>query len=57
MKRTKNTRADILNKKLGYEEKQKTKDFFIFQKDRNNFILNKQQLVSMIYINSDPFTD
>jgi hypothetical protein len=42
MKGTENIRANILNKKLGYKEKQKTKDSFIFRKDRNNFILNKQ---------------
>jgi hypothetical protein len=34
MKGTENTRVDILSKKLGYKEKQKTKDFF-------TFILNK----------------
>jgi hypothetical protein len=42
MKGTENTRADILSKKLGYKEKQKTKDFFIFRKDKNDLILNKQ---------------
>jgi hypothetical protein len=41
MKRTKNTRADTLNKKLGYKEKQKPKDLFIFRKNKNNLILNK----------------
>jgi hypothetical protein len=41
-KKTKNARADILNKKLGYKEKQKLKDLFIFQKDKNNLILNKR---------------
>jgi hypothetical protein len=55
MKRTENTQANALNKKLRYKEKQKLEDLFIFQKDRNNLILNKQQLVSIICINSDPF--
>jgi hypothetical protein len=41
MKGTENIQVDILNKKLGYEEKQKIKDLFIFRKDRNNLILNK----------------
>jgi hypothetical protein len=34
-------RADALNKKLGYKEKQKAKDSFIFRKDKNNLVLNK----------------
>jgi hypothetical protein len=42
MKKTENTRANILNKKLGYKEKQKPKDLFIFRKDKDNFILNKR---------------
>jgi hypothetical protein len=41
MKRTENIRVDILNKKLGYKEKQKLKDLFIFRKDKDNLILNK----------------
>jgi hypothetical protein len=41
MKRTKNTRANILSKKPGYKKKQKPKDSFIFRKDKNNLILNK----------------
>jgi hypothetical protein len=41
MKRTENARADILNRKLGYKEKQKPEDLFIFRKDKNNLILNK----------------
>jgi hypothetical protein len=31
----------MLNKKLGYKEKQKLKDLFIFRKNRNDLILNK----------------
>jgi hypothetical protein len=34
MKGTENIRVNILSKKLGYEEKQKTKDFFIFRKTK-----------------------
>jgi hypothetical protein len=30
MKRTENARADVLNRKLGYKEKQKPEDLFIF---------------------------
>jgi hypothetical protein len=45
----------MLNKKLEYKEKQKLKDLFIFRKDKNNFILNKQQLVFIICMDSDPF--
>jgi hypothetical protein len=41
MKGIENTRVNILSKKLGYKEKQETKGFFIFRKDKNNFILNK----------------
>jgi hypothetical protein len=41
MKRTKNAQVDILNRKLGYKEKQKLKDLFIFRKNKNNLILNK----------------
>jgi hypothetical protein len=55
MKRTENIRANILSKKLKYKEKQKPKDLFIFRKNKNNLILNKQQLVSIICINCDPF--
>jgi hypothetical protein len=42
MKGTENTQADALNRKLGYKEKQKLKDLFIFRKNRNNLILNKR---------------
>jgi hypothetical protein len=31
----------MLNKKLGYKEKQKIKDLFIFRKDKDNLIFNK----------------
>jgi hypothetical protein len=41
IKRTENARINILNKKPGYKEKQKTKSFFIFRKNKNNLILNK----------------
>jgi hypothetical protein len=41
MKGTENARADVLNRKLGYKEKKKLEDLFIFRKDRNNLILNK----------------
>jgi hypothetical protein len=57
MKGTENMRVDVLSRKLGYKEKQKPKDLFIFRKNKNNLILNKQQLVSTIYIDSDPFTN
>jgi hypothetical protein len=57
MKGIENIQADILNKKPKYKEKQKTKDLFIFRKDRNNIILNKQQLASIIYIDSNLFID
>jgi hypothetical protein len=42
MKGTENIQVDILNKKLGYKKKQKLEDLFIFQKNKNNLILNKQ---------------
>jgi hypothetical protein len=42
MKGTENTRADILNKKLGYKKKQKPEDLFIFRKNKNDLILNKR---------------
>jgi hypothetical protein len=42
IKGTENARVDILNKKLEYKEKQKLKDLFIFRKDKNDLILNKQ---------------
>jgi hypothetical protein len=42
MKKTKNARADILSRKLGYKEKQKPEDSFIFWKNKNNLILNKR---------------
>jgi hypothetical protein len=42
MKGTENARADVLNKKLGYKEKQKPEDLFIFRKDRDDLILNKR---------------
>jgi hypothetical protein len=32
MKRTENTRADILSKKLGYKKKQKLEDCLFFEK-------------------------
>jgi hypothetical protein len=41
MKGTKNTRVDALSKKLGYKEKQKPEDLFIFRKNKNDLILNK----------------
>jgi hypothetical protein len=55
MKGTENTRADALSKKPGYKEKQKPKDLFIFRKNRNSLILNKQQLVFITRIDNDPF--
>jgi hypothetical protein len=42
MKGTENAQADILNRKLEYKEKQKPEDSFIFRKNKNNLILNKQ---------------
>jgi hypothetical protein len=57
MKKTENTRADILNKKLGYEEKQRSEELFIFRKNKDDLILNKQQLAFIIHINNNPFTD
>jgi hypothetical protein len=57
MKGTENARADALNKKLGYKEKQKPEDSFIFRKNKDNLILNKQQLVSITRVDSDPFID
>jgi hypothetical protein len=57
MKGTENARVDILNRKPGYKRKQKPKDLFIFRKDRDNLILNKQQLVSITRVDSDPFID
>jgi hypothetical protein len=41
MKGTEDIQVDILNKKLGYKEKQKPKNLFIFRKNKNNLILNK----------------
>jgi hypothetical protein len=41
MKGTKNIRVDVLSKKLGYKEKQKPEDLFIFRKNKNDLILNK----------------
>jgi hypothetical protein len=41
MKETENIRADVLNRKLRYKEKQKPKDLFIFRKDKNDLIFNK----------------
>jgi hypothetical protein len=38
-------------------EKQETKDSFIFRKDKDNFILNKRQLVFIIYVDRDLFID
>jgi hypothetical protein len=57
MKKTENTQVDILSKKLRYKEKQRTESSFIFRKNKNNFILNKKQLVSIICINRDLFID
>jgi hypothetical protein len=57
MKGIENIRADILSKKPGYKEKQKLEDLFIFRKNKNNLILNKQQLVSITYVDRDPFID
>jgi hypothetical protein len=42
MKGTENTRADVLNKKPGYKDNRKPKDFAVFLENKNNFILNKQ---------------
>jgi hypothetical protein len=42
MKSIENTRINILNKKPRYKEKQETKGFFIFRKNKDNFILNKR---------------
>jgi hypothetical protein len=42
MKGTENTRVDALSKKPGYKEKQKLEDSFIFRKNKNDLILNKQ---------------
>jgi hypothetical protein len=42
MKKTENIRANILSRKLGYKEKQKLEDLFIFRKNKNDLILNKQ---------------
>jgi hypothetical protein len=41
MKKTKNARVNILNRKPGYKKKQKSKDLFIFWKNKNDLILNK----------------
>jgi hypothetical protein len=57
MKNIENAWVDILNKKPRYEKKQETKNSFIFRKNKNSFILNKQQLVSIIYIDRDLFMD
>jgi hypothetical protein len=57
MKGIKNTRANILSRKLGYKKKQETKGFFIFRKDKDNLILNKRQLVSIIRVDYDLFMD
>jgi hypothetical protein len=55
MKGTENIQVNILNRKLGYKEKQKPKDSFIFRKNKNNLILNKQQLASTTRVERDPF--
>jgi hypothetical protein len=55
MKKTENTRVDILSKKPEYKKKQKSKDSFIFRKNKNNLILNKQQLASITRVDSNPF--
>jgi hypothetical protein len=57
MKGTENTRADTLSRKPGYKEKQRSEDLFIFRKNKNDLILNKQQLVSTTRVDSDPFID
>jgi hypothetical protein len=57
MKGTENIRANILNRKPGYKEKQKLKDLFIFRKNKNDLILNKRQLAFTIRVDNDPFTD
>jgi hypothetical protein len=41
IKKAKNAQADILNKKSGYKDNRKPKDFIIFQKNKNNLVLNK----------------
>jgi hypothetical protein len=55
MKKTENAQADALSKKPGYKEKQKPEDSFIFRRNRNNLILNKRQLVFIIYVKRDLF--
>jgi hypothetical protein len=57
MKGTENARADILSRKPGYKEKQKPEDSSIFRKNKDDLILNKQQLVSTIRVDGDPFID
>jgi hypothetical protein len=57
IKGTKITRANILSRKPRYKEKQETKGFFIFRNDKDNLILNKRQLVFIIYIDCDLFMD
>jgi hypothetical protein len=57
MKGTENTRADALSRKLGYKKRQKLEDLFIFRKNKNNLILNKQQLAFIIYMDNNPFTN
>jgi hypothetical protein len=41
MKGIENAKTDTLSKKPGYEKKQKTKNIFIFRKNKNDLILNK----------------
>jgi hypothetical protein len=55
MKGTENIRVDILSRKLRYKEKQETKGSFIFRKNKDSFILNKQQLVSTTCVDNNPF--
>jgi hypothetical protein len=57
MKNTENTRVDVLSRKLEYKDKKKSKDFVGFRKDKDNLTINYYQLISIIRINSNPFTD
>jgi hypothetical protein len=47
----------MLNRKPRYKKKQKPEDLFIFRKDKDDLILNKQQLASIIRIERDLFTN
>jgi hypothetical protein len=57
MKETENARVNTLNRKLGYKEKQKPEDLFIFRKDKDDLILNKRQLASITRVDNNPFTN